>query len=55
MKGKNNFTESIVFKDLDMAETSQVIKSNIGRGVKLGQRTKITNSIIMSNVTIGNE
>ena len=22
MKGKNNFTESIVFKDLDMADTS---------------------------------
>lgn len=47
--------DSRVGKDVEIFDKSQVSKSNIGRGVKIGARTKIVNSVILNNVTIGNE
>ncbi len=47
--------DSQVYKDLEVGEKTQISKSNIGRGVKIGQRCKIVNSVILNNVSIGNE
>ena len=47
--------DSSVLKDLEIGEKSSISKSNIGYGVKIGARSKIVNSVILSDVTIGNE
>ena len=47
--------DSSVLKDLEIAEKSNVSKSCLGRGVKIGARSKIVNSVILNHVTIGNE
>lgn len=47
--------DSSVLKDIEIGEKSSVSKSNIGYGVKIGARTKIVNSVILSDVFIGNE
>ena len=47
--------DSSVLKDLEIGEKSSISKSNIGYGVKVGARSKIVNSVILSDVTIGNE
>jgi|LauGreDrversion4_2_1035121.scaffolds.fasta_scaffold1695583_1 NDP-sugar pyrophosphorylase family protein len=47
--------DSSVLKDLEIGEKSSISKSNIGYGVKIGARSKIVNSVILSDVVIGNE
>ena len=47
--------DSSVLKDLEIGEKSSISKSNIGYGVKVGARSKIVNSVILSDVIIGNE
>jgi NDP-sugar pyrophosphorylase family protein len=47
--------DSSVLKDIEIGEKSSISKSNIGYGVKIGARTKIVNSVILSDVVIGNE
>lgn len=47
--------DSFVQKDVELGEKSQISKSSIGRGVKVGARSKIVNSVIMNHVTIGSE
>ena len=47
--------DSSVLKDLEIGEKSSISKSNIGYGVKIGSRSKIVNSVILSDVVIGNE
>ena len=44
-----------MLKDLDLGDKSSISKSNIGYGVKIGARSKIVNSVILSDVVIGNE
>ncbi len=47
--------DSSVQKDVEIGDKSNISKSCVGRGVKIGVRCKIVNSIILNNVTIGNE
>jgi NDP-sugar pyrophosphorylase family protein len=47
--------DSTVQKDVEIGEKAQVSKSCVGRGVKIGARSKIVNSVIMNNVVVGNE
>jgi ADP-glucose pyrophosphorylase len=47
--------DSSVGKDIEIGEKASVSKSCIGRGVKIGARTKIVNSVILNHVIIGNE
>lgn len=47
--------DSVVSKDVEIGEGSQISKSIIGKGVKIGKKVKITNCVILSNVEIGNE
>jgi NDP-sugar pyrophosphorylase family protein len=47
--------DSSVLKDIELGEKTNISKSNIGRGVKIGARSKIVNSVILNHVTIGNE
>lgn len=47
--------DSSVLKDIEIGEKANVSKSSIGRGVKIGAKSKIVNSVILNHVTIGNE
>jgi NDP-sugar pyrophosphorylase family protein len=47
--------DSSVLKDIEIGEKANVSKSSIGRGVKVGARSKIVNSVILNHVTIGSE
>ena len=47
--------DSSVLKDVELGEKTNVSKSSVGRGVKIGARSKIFNSVILNHVTIGNE
>lgn len=47
--------DSSVQRDIELGDKSNISKSNVGRGVKVGARCKIVNSVILNNVTIGNE
>mmetsp|Transcript_12558 Transcript_12558/g.12357 ORF Transcript_12558/g.12357 Transcript_12558/m.12357 type:complete len:178 (+) Transcript_12558:894-1427(+) len=54
-KGKVLMIDSVVSPDFAFSETAQIFKSNVGRAVKVGQRSEISNSVIHNNVTIGND
>eukprot|EP00347_Sterkiella_histriomuscorum_P011247 403373180 len=47
--------DSVVAKDVQIGEGSQISKSIIGSGVIIGKKVKITNCVILNNVEIGNE
>lgn len=47
--------DSSVLKDIEIGDKANVSKSSIGRGVKIGARSKIVNSVILNHVTIGSE
>jgi len=47
--------DSSVHRDVEIGDKSNVSKSCLGRGVKIGARSKIVNSVILNHVTIGNE
>ena len=48
-------SESDSCKAPQIEEGAEIIKSVIGRNVKIGKKTKISNSVILGNCTIGSE
>jgi len=47
--------DSMVMPDVELGERSRIEKSAVGRGVKIGSGSKISNCVLMNYVEIGNE
>lgn len=47
--------DSIVAVDIELDEGTKISKCIIGKGVKIGKKSKLVNCVILDNVEIGNE